>query len=145
MLIQPERRRSFRIVTLKNAGWAALSIIVLLIVTSAFTRFAARKNQEHRLTYDDRILARTPEKRLPPPEPVSEGVSGRQVDATRLERYLTVDRTEPLPAPPPPPSPAPPTAEPIRLGGNDGGRVVISDSSGRVRVHVEPAPRRPRS
>jgi hypothetical protein len=147
MRIQPERRSSLRIITLKNAGWLALSIIALLIATSAFTRFRSPRNSDHHLLYDQKIGAATPSKPSPPPETVSEASPGREIDASRREKFLTV---EPSTAVAPEaaatePSTTPAVTQPIRLGRTGGERVVISGGSEGVRVDVQPAPRRPQS
>src|SRR6266511_2855416 len=91
MRLHSERRSSLRIITLKNASWVALSIVVLLIAMSAFTRFRSRKNSDHHLLYDQKIGAATPSKPSRPPETVSEASPGREIDASRREKFLTVE------------------------------------------------------
>ncbi|HEY3052711.1 MAG TPA: hypothetical protein VGK04_04905 [Thermoanaerobaculia bacterium] len=140
-----ERRSSLRIMTLKNAGWAALSIIALLIATSAFTRFRSHKNSDHHLLYDQKIGAAAPAKPSPPPEMVTEASPGREIDSSRREKFLTVEPSTTTVMAPAQPSTAPAVSQPIRLGRNGGGRVVISGGSEGVRVDVQPAPRRPQS
>jgi len=140
MQLQPERRSLVRIVTLKNAGWLAISVTVLLIVVSAFTQFRARYNREHRLLYDQRIEATTRPSPLPPADTVTEAAVDGQTGASGREKFLTI-----TPSTAPTTVTAPSVTEPIRLGGNGGGRVVISGGSEGVRVSVQPAPRRPHS
>ncbi|HEV8658300.1 MAG TPA: hypothetical protein VGS96_06695 [Thermoanaerobaculia bacterium] len=145
MRLQPERRNSLRIITLKNAGWLALSLIVLLIAMSAFTRFRSPRKSDHHLLYDQKIGAATPSKPSRPPETVSEASPGREIDASRREKFLTVEPVTATATEPTQLSTAPALTQPIRLGRNGGGRVVISGGSDGVRVDVQPAPRRPHS
>lgn len=145
MRLQPERRNSLRIITLKNAGWLALSLIVLLIAMSAFTRFRSPRKSDHHLLYDQKIGAATPSKPSRPPETVSEASPGREIDASRREKFLTVEPSTAAATVTRPTEPTPPVPEPIRLGRNGGGRVVMSGGSDGVRVDVQPAPRRPHS
>lgn len=53
--LQPERRSGFRIVTLKNAAWFALSLTVLFLIFSAYMERRSRGESSYGRLYDGRI------------------------------------------------------------------------------------------
>ncbi len=55
--LQPERRSGVRIVTLKNAGWLALSLTVLFVLFSAYMERRSRGTSSYGRLYDERIDA----------------------------------------------------------------------------------------
>lgn len=63
--LQPERRAGIRIVTLKNAAWLALSLIVFFLVFSVYMEHRSRAGSDYGRLYDRRIEANTTT--APPP------------------------------------------------------------------------------
>jgi hypothetical protein len=61
--LQPERRSGVRIVTLKNAAWLALSVVVLFVAYSSYMEHRSRGTSDYGRLYDSRIDATT----APPP------------------------------------------------------------------------------
>lgn len=66
--LRPERRSSFRIVTLKNAGWVTLALVVLFITYTSYMEHRSRGTSDYGRLYDDRIEATTAAP-APPPQP----------------------------------------------------------------------------
>ncbi|HEX8251626.1 MAG TPA: hypothetical protein VF846_00650 [Thermoanaerobaculia bacterium] len=60
--LQPERRSSVRILTLKNAGWLTLALLVLFITYSTYMEHRARGTADYGRLYDERIEAAPPAK-----------------------------------------------------------------------------------
>lgn len=68
--LQPERRSGFRILTLKNAAWLTLALLVLFITYSTYMEHRSRSTSDYGRLYDDRIDAtKAPAKPAPPPRP----------------------------------------------------------------------------
>ena len=63
--LQPERRSSFRILTLKNAGWLTLALVVLFVTYSSYMEHRSRGTADYGRLYDERIDATTAQ----PPKP----------------------------------------------------------------------------
>lgn len=53
--LQPDRRSGFRIFTLKNAGWFALSLTVIFLIFSAYMERRSRNESNFGRLYDGRI------------------------------------------------------------------------------------------
>ncbi|HYO78129.1 MAG TPA: hypothetical protein VE010_16840 [Thermoanaerobaculia bacterium] len=67
--LQPERRSGVRILTLKNAGWLTLALLVLFITYSTYMERRARGEADYGRLYDERIdAARPPPKPASPPQ-----------------------------------------------------------------------------
>jgi hypothetical protein len=65
--LQPERRSGFRIITLKNAAWLALSLVVLFLIFTAYMEHRAGAGSDYGRLYDRRIEAPTTTTAPPPP------------------------------------------------------------------------------
>ncbi len=62
--LQPERRSGFRIITLKNAAWFALSLVVLFLIFTAYMEHRSGAGSDYGRLYDRRIETTTT---APPP------------------------------------------------------------------------------
>jgi hypothetical protein len=133
--LQPERRSGFRIVTLKNAGWLALSLTVLFLIFSAYMERRSSGTSNYGRLFDRRIEATRPVTPQAKPEVVTEAperpVERRDVLLNRQEEEPAATATT---APP-----APPARKPIRPRRGDE-RVVITGGSEGVRADIQPAP-----
>lgn len=134
--LQPERRSGFRILTLKNAGWLALSLTVLFLIFSAYMERRSRGTENYGRLYDRRIEATRPAAPQAKPEVVTEAperpVERRDVLLNRQEEEPAATATAAAPV-------VPPDRKPIRPRRGDE-RVVISGGSDGVRVDIQPAP-----
>jgi hypothetical protein len=139
--LQPDRRSGIRIVTLKNAGWLALSLTVLFLVYSAYMERRSHGASDYGRLYDRRIEATRP---AAPPAPREVVVEAPEPPAAVVRRDVLLNRQEEA-SPDLPPSAAtattaaPAVRRPVRLR-RDGERVVISGGTEGVRVDVQPAP-----
>jgi hypothetical protein len=142
--LQPERRSGVRIITLKNAGWLALSATVLFFLFSSYMERRSRGTEGFGRLYDSRIdearapaPAARPEVILEGPEqPAGErGVLQNGRGDVLLEATESVEPAAVAPAPPV-------ARRPVRLR-RDGGRVVITGGADGVRVDAQPAPSQP--
>ena len=136
--LQPERRSGVRILTLKNAGWLALSVTVLFFLFSAYMERRSRGTEGFGRLYDSRIdEARVPAPAAPPEvileAPDQPAGSGR--GDVLLEATESVEPAVVAPAPAP-------ARRPVRLR-RDGERVVITGGADGVRVDAQPAPTQP--
>jgi hypothetical protein len=140
--LQPERRSGFRIFTLKNARWLALSLTVLFLVYSAYMERRSHGVSNYGRLYDRRIDATRPAARLVQPEIVTEApepglapvvrrdvLLNRQEDASP-ELTTSAQTTTTV---------APAVRQPVRLR-RDGDRVVISGGTEGISIDVQPAP-----
>jgi hypothetical protein len=139
---QPERRSGFRIFTLKNARWLALSLTVLFLVYSAYMERRSQSATNYGRLYDRRIDLARPTAPPVQREIVTEAPEPRPAQVVR--RDVLLNRQEDA-------SPeltssaqtattvAPVVRQPVRLR-RDGDRVVISGGTEGVRIDVQPAP-----
>jgi hypothetical protein len=142
--LQPERRSGVRIITLKNAGWLALSVAVLFFVFSAYMERRSHGRSDFGRLYDSRI----DEARAPSPAARPEVIleapeqpAGERGVLQNGRGDLLLEATES--AEPAAVAPAPAAARrPVRLR-RDGGRVVITGGTDGVRVDPQPAPSQP--
>jgi hypothetical protein len=56
----PDRRRGVRILTLKNAAWFGLSVVVLFLIYSTYMEHRARTDSAYGRLYERRIAAPPP-------------------------------------------------------------------------------------
>jgi hypothetical protein len=141
--LQPERRSGVRILTLKNAGWLALSVGVLFFVFSTYMEHRTRGSDGFGRLYDSRIddahvpsPAARPEVVLEAPErPAGEGGALRNGRGDVL--LETTDSAQPAAV-----EAAPVAKRPVRLR-RDGGRVTITGGTDGVRVDPQPAVTQP--
>jgi hypothetical protein len=134
--LQPDRRRGIRILTLKNAGWLALSLTVLFFVYSFYIEHRTHSDATYGRLYGRRIAATVPPPQQPPLDVITEApgqpqpVERRDVLQNRQDDALGVT---------PPATATPAAPQPVRLRRN-GDRVVVSGGAEGVRVDVQPAP-----
>jgi hypothetical protein len=138
---QPERRSGFRIFTLKNAGWLALSLTVLFLLFSMYMERRSRGASNYGRLYDRRIDATRPAAKPVQREIVTEAP---ERPAPVVRRDVLLDRREEAShdlatSAETATTAAPAVRQPVRLR-RDGDRVVISGGSEGVRVDVQPAP-----
>jgi hypothetical protein len=140
--MQPERRSGFRIFTLKNAGWLALSLTVLFLVYSTYMERRSHGATNYGRLYDRRI---EPTRPTAPPverEIVTEAPEARPAPAVRRDVLLNrqedafPERTTSAQTAT---TAAPVAPQPVHLR-RDGDRVVISGGTEGVRIDVQPPP-----
>lgn len=138
MRLLPERRRRVRILTLKNAAWAAGGLIVLFAAFSAWNELRPTDSSRDRLYQrgSDALPAKT---ERAPAQTVEEVPVSDQTFTVR-------NGAHPLAPPPPPPTAAAPvaSAEPTRRvtlteSRRRGQRVTISGGAEGVSVETTPA------
>lgn len=142
MRLLPERRRHVRILTLKNAAWAAGAFIVLFIAFSAWNELRTPHSSRDRL-YQRGVDAPPPKKERAPVETVEEDPVSDQTFSVRAGAH-------PLAPPPSTPASAPPAAvaeQPPRVTLKEtrkrGQRIVITGGTEGVSVNTTPVPDRP--
>ena len=135
-IIIPERRRSRRYLTLRNAARAAIMFVVAFILLSLWAAFRPAHSGASLWEQGAASSMSPPAPREPFPV-VWEGSAGDYPPAGSIQ----VLNESPVVPPRPPPPPRQKTIEPRepqpRLG--NGQRIVISGGSEGVRVHVETA------
>ncbi len=144
-----DRRSRFRIVTLKNAAWTALAILVIFVTISIYREKRAPGADEHGRLYNRRLAEpAAPQDVAPGPiveeqQPVAEqpGADPTLLDAARREQFLrTTTTAPPVPATtaaPPATASSPPTPS-LREVKRSGGRVVITGGAEGVTTEVQP-------
>jgi hypothetical protein len=143
--LQPERRSGMRIITLKNAGWLALSVTVVFVIFSAYMERRSRGTSDYGRLYDRRIEETRPASTAAQPEVVLEAPE-RPAGTSVLQRgrgdvLLEVTDTEAATTDSAAGA-APVVKRPVRLR-RDGNRVVISGGTEGVRTGVQPAAPQP--
>ena len=136
--LQPERRSGVRIITLKNAGWLALSLTVLFLIFSAYMERRSRGTSHYGRLYDRRIDATPPAAPPAPPEVVVEAPSQPVVRRDVLQDRQDDDSHGLTPSAATATTAAPAVRQPVRLR-RSGERIVISGGTEGVRVDVHPA------
>jgi hypothetical protein len=127
-----------RVLTLKNAGWFALSLTVLFFVFTAYMERRSRGAANYGRLYDSRIDETRPATPRPQQEIVTEAPE-RPV----MRRDVLQDTTDEDPLAPTTSADAvtaaPAVPQPVRLR-RRGGRVVISGGTEGVHSDVQPPP-----
>ena len=140
-MIIPERRRSRRYLTLKNAARAAIMLVVAFILLSLWAAFRPVHSGAS-------LWGESAASSVPPPAPrepfpvIREGSAGDSPPAGSIQ-LLNDAPVAPSPAPPPPRQKTIERREPQPKLGN-GQRIIISGGSEGVSVHVETATAPPR-
>jgi hypothetical protein len=140
MRLLPERRRHWRIVTLKNAAWLAGGLIVLFLALSAWNEVRPRSASRERL-YQRGSSSGTPPPARPRPADVVE-----ETPVTD-ETYAAHRQSGGLLAPPPVSTPAPATVATSKAhqrptlaeARQRGQRIVVTGGEEGVRVDTAPA------
>jgi hypothetical protein len=140
--LQPERRSGIRILTLKNAGWLALSLTVLFVLFSMYMERRSRGASNYGRLYDRRIDVTRPA--APPVQREIVTETPERPAAPVVRRDVLLDRREEAspdlaPSAETATTAAPAARQPVRLR-REGDRVVISGGSEGVRVDVQPVP-----
>lgn len=137
-LLQPERRSGIRIITLKNAGWLALSLTVIFLLFSAYMERRSRGESGYGRLFDRRIDA--PRAATPPPQP--EVITESPERPVRRHDVLRDPNAEQTPeqtsAAQTGTAAPPPSGKPVRVR-RSGGRITISGGSAGVTADVPPA------
>jgi len=141
MRVLPERRRHWRIVTLKNAAWLLCGLIVLFIAVSAWNEIRPGDPSRERLY--QRGSGETPPAARPRPAEVVE-------EPPVVDQTFSVRRASDHLAPPPAPAPAPspvsiatperPRRTTLKEARQGGRRIVITGGAEGLRVKTTPAP-----
>jgi len=138
-MIIPERRRSRRYLTLRNAARTAIMLVVAFILLSLWAAF--RPAHSGTSLWEQGAASSTSTSTPAPREPfpvVREGSAGDYPPAGPIQILNESPAARPAPPPPPPRQTTIDPREPQpRLG--SGQRIVISGGSEGVRVHVETA------
>ena len=144
MRLLPERRRRWRVMTLKNAAWLAGGLVALFLAVSLWNEFRPRNPSRERL-YERRSSAGA----APPseaPRPAAVNVE----EAPVTDETFAVRRNSGLLAPAPAPAPAPPPAAvttseaaprtTLKQARQRGERIVVTGGAEGLRVESAPAP-----
>lgn len=137
--LRPERRSGIRILTLKNAGWLALSLTVLFLIFSAYMERRSRGESSYGRLFDQRIEATRPASPPAQPEVVVEAPERQAVRHDVLQDRRDEDANG-LTTSAETATAAAPAARPNARRRRAGERVVISGGAEGVRVDVQPAP-----
>ncbi len=142
--LQPERRSGVRILTLKNAGWLALSVAVLFFVFSSYMEHRTRGREGFGRLYDSRIDDARGSSPAARPEVVLEAQEPPAGDGGTLRSGRGDVLLEATASAEPAAVEAAPVAakRPVRLR-RDGGRVTITGGADGVRVDAQPAVTQP--
>jgi hypothetical protein len=137
MRLLPERRRYWRIVTLKNAVWVLAALIVLFVVVSAWNELRPENPDRERLY--QRGTGSPPPATRPLPANVDEDPPVADQTSTIRGRSNHLEPVAAEPAPVRAAIPAPPRRTTLKEARQRGERIVITEGAEGVRVQTTPA------
>lgn len=139
MRLLPERRRHWRIVTLKNAAWLLGGLIVLFLALSAWNEVRPRDPSRERL-YQRGTGGTLPAPPTRPAEVVEEQPIADRTSAVRRDSGLLAPPRASAPSPVPVATSERPRRMTLKEARRRGQRVVITGGAEGLRVEAAPAP-----